>query len=134
VPWKDAKTHVLTHGLPYGSCVFEGQRIYGGKIYKLQDIPTGCSARAEALGMTIPFTKDEINQACIDAAAVQNIKDGYLRPVAFRGSEMMAVSAQATTSHVAVACWPWPSYFSPAEKAQRHPAGYLALEAPVGRN
>jgi branched-chain amino acid aminotransferase len=116
VPWKDAKTHVLTHGLHYGSCVFEGQRIYGGKIYKLKEHTERLFRSAEALGMTIPFTHDQINQACIDAAAVQNIKDGYLRPVAFRGSEMMAVSAQNTTIHVAVACWPWPSYFSPAEK------------------
>ena len=116
VPWKDAKTHVLTHGLHYGSCVFEGQRIYNGTIYKLKEHTARLFKSAETLGMTIPFTQDQINQACIDAAAVQNIKDGYLRPVAFRGSEMMAVSAQNTTIHVAIACWPWPSYFSPAEK------------------
>ena len=116
VPWKDAKTHVLTHGLHYGSCVFEGQRIYNGNIYKLKEHTARLFKSAETLGMTIPYTQDQINQACIDAAAVQNIKDGYLRPVAFRGSEMMAVSAQNTTIHVAIACWPWPSYFSPAEK------------------
>jgi branched-chain amino acid aminotransferase len=116
VPWKDAKTHVLTHGLHYGSCVFEGQRIYNGKIYKLKEHTARLFMSAETLGMKIPFTQDQINQACIDAAAAQNIKDGYLRPVAFRGSEMMAVSAQNTTIHVAIACWPWPSYFSPAEK------------------
>ncbi len=68
------------------------------------------------LGFKIPFSQDEINQACIDAAEVQGIKDGYIRPVAFRGSEMMAVSAQNTKIHVAIASWPWPSYFSPAEK------------------
>jgi len=116
VPWKDAKTHVLTHGLHYGSCVFEGQRIYGGTVYKLKEHTARLFFSAETLGMKIPFTQDQINQACIDAAAAQNIKDGYLRPVAFRGSEMMAVSAQNTTVHVAIACWPWPSYFSPAEK------------------
>jgi branched-chain amino acid aminotransferase len=116
VPWKDAKTHVLTHGLHYGSCVFEGQRIYNGTIYKLKEHTDRLFFSAAQLGMTIPFTRDEINQACIDAAAAQNIKDGYLRPVAFRGSEMMAVSAQHTKIHVAIACWPWPSYFSPAEK------------------
>src|SRR3954467_5677637 len=116
VPWKDAKTHVLTHGLHYGSCVFEGQRIYGGTIYKLKEHTQRLFKSAETLGMTIPFTHDQINQACIEAASVQNIKDGYLRPVAFRGSEMMAVSAQNTKIHVAIACWPWPSYFSPAEK------------------
>ncbi len=116
VPWKDATTHVLTHGLHYGSCVFEGQRIYGGTIFKLKEHTDRLFLSAETLGMKIPFTKDEINKACIEAAAVQGITDGYLRPVVFRGSEMMAVSAQNTKIHVAIACWPWPSYFSPAEK------------------
>jgi branched-chain amino acid aminotransferase len=116
VPWKDAKTHVLTHGLHYGSSVFEGQRMYGGTIFKLKEHTDRLFFSAETLGMTIPFTKDQINQACIDVCEANGITDGYLRPVAFRGSEMMAVSAQNTTIHVAVACWPWPSYFSPAEK------------------
>jgi branched-chain amino acid aminotransferase len=116
VPWKDAKTHVLTHGLHYGSCVFEGERIYGGTIYKLREHTERLFFSAEQLGMKIPYTVEQINQACIDAAAAQGITDGYIRPVAFRGSEMMAVSAQSTTIHVAIACWPWPSYFSPAEK------------------
>ena len=116
VPWKDAKTHVLTHGLHYGSCVFEGQRMYNGMIYKLKEHTDRLFASAETLGMKIPFTREEINQACIDVCKANNIVDGYLRPVAFRGSEMMAVSAQTTTIHVAIATWPWPSYFSPAEK------------------
>jgi len=116
VAWKDAKTHVLTHGLHYGSSVFEGQRIYGGTIYKLKEHTARLFNSAEILGMKIPYSQDQINQACIEAASVQNIKDGYLRPVAFRSSEMMAVSAQNTTVHVAIACWAWPSYFSPAEK------------------
>jgi branched-chain amino acid aminotransferase len=116
VPWKDAKTHVLTHGLHYGSSVFEGQRMYNGTIFKLKEHTDRLFTSAETLGMKIPFTRDEINQACIDVCKANGIVDGYLRPVAFRGSEMMAVSAQNTTIHVAVACWPWPSYFSPAEK------------------
>jgi branched-chain amino acid aminotransferase len=116
VPWKDAQTHVLTHGLHYGSCVFEGQRMYGGTIYKLKEHTERLFTSAETLGMKIPFTHDQINQACIDVCKANGIVDGYLRPVAFRGSEMMAVSAQNTTIHVAVATWPWPSYFSPAEK------------------
>jgi len=116
IPWKDAKTHILTHGLHYGSSVFEGERIYNGKIYKLKEHTARLFFSAETLGMKIPFTQDEINQACIAAAEAQNIKDGYIRPVAFRGSEMMAVSAQNTKIHVAIACWPWPSYFSPEEK------------------
>ncbi|HXS05511.1 MAG TPA: branched-chain amino acid aminotransferase [Rhizomicrobium sp.] len=116
IPWKDAKTHVLTHGLHYGSSVFEGERIYNGKIYKLKEHTARLFFSAETLGMKIPFTQDEINAACIAAAEAQDIKDGYIRPVAFRGSEMMAVSAQNTKIHVAIACWPWPSYFSPEEK------------------
>jgi branched-chain amino acid aminotransferase len=116
VPWKSAQTHVLTHGLHYGSSVFEGQRIYNGTIYKLKEHTDRLFFSAETLGMKIPFTPEQINQACIDVCRANGITDGYLRPVAFRGSEMMAVSAQNTTIHVAIACWPWPSYFSPAEK------------------
>jgi branched-chain amino acid aminotransferase len=116
VPWKDAKTHVLTHGLHYGSCVFEGQRIYGGTVYKLKEHTDRLFRSAEVLGMKIPYTRDEINHACIETAEANGIKDGYLRPVAYRGSEMMAVSAQNTTIHVAIATWPWPSYFNPEEK------------------
>jgi branched-chain amino acid aminotransferase len=116
VPWQDAKTHVLTHGLHYASSVFEGERIYNGKIYKLKEHTARLFFSAEALGMKIPYTQDEINAGCIAAAEAQGIKDGYIRPVAFRGSEMMAVSAQNTKIHVAIACWPWPSYFSPEEK------------------
>ena len=116
VPWKDARTHVLTHGLHYGSSVFEGQRMYGGTIYKLKEHTDRLFASAETLGMTIPFTREQINQACIEVCKANGIVDGYLRPVAFRGSEMMAVSAQNTTIHVAIACWPWASYFNPEEK------------------
>jgi len=116
VPWKDARTHVLTHGLHYGSSVFEGQRMYGGTIYKLKEHTDRLFTSAETLGMTIPFTREEINQGCIDVCKANGIVDGYLRPVAFRGSEMMAVSAQNTTIHVAIACWPWASYFNPEEK------------------
>jgi branched-chain amino acid aminotransferase len=116
VPWKEAKTHVLTHGLHYASCVFEGQRSYGGVIYKLKEHTARLFHSAEVLGMKIPFSQDQINQACIETAKANGIVDGYLRPVVFRGSEMMAVSAQNTTIHVAIAAWPWPSYFSPEEK------------------
>ncbi len=116
VPWRSAQTHVLTHGLHYASSVFEGERIYNGRIYKLKEHTARLFMSAETLGFKIPFTQDQINQACIAAAEAQGIKDGYIRPVAFRGSEMMAVSAQNTKIHVAIASWPWPSYFSPAEK------------------
>lgn len=116
VPWREAKTHVLTHGLHYASCVFEGERIYSGRIYKLEEHTRRLFESARMLGMKIPYTEDEINRACYAAAQVQGIEDGYLRPVVFRGSEMMAVSAQHTKIHVAVAAWQWPSYFDPKEK------------------
>jgi branched-chain amino acid aminotransferase len=116
VPWREAKTHVLTHGLHYGSSVFEGQRIYGGTIYKLKEHTDRLFMSAETLGMKIPYTAEQINQACIELCKANGIEDGYIRPVAFRGSEMMAVSAQNATIHVAIAAWQWPSYFSPAEK------------------
>jgi branched-chain amino acid aminotransferase len=116
VPWKSATTHVLTHGLHYGSCVFEGERIYGGHIYKLEEHTARLFESARIFGMKIPYTEEQISEATRQAAASQNILDGYIRPVAFRGSEMMAVSAQNTRTHVAIAAWQWPSYFDPKEK------------------
>ncbi len=86
VPWRDAKTHVLTHGLHYASCVFEGERIYSGRIYKLEEHTKRLFHSAEILGMKIPYTEDEINRACYQAAEAQSIVDGYVRPVAFRGA------------------------------------------------
>ena len=116
VPWREAKTHVLTHGLHYASCVFEGERMYGGTIYRLKEHTARLFESARILGMKIPYTEDEISRACLEACRSQGIVDGYVRPVAFRGSEMMAVSAQNTRIHVAIAAWQWPSYFNPAEK------------------
>lgn len=116
VPWREAKTHVLTHGLHYASSVFEGERIYAGCIYKLEEHTARLFESARILGMKIPYTPAEINAACNEAARVQGIQDGYVRPVVFRGSEMMAVSAQNTKIHVAIAVWQWPSYFDPATK------------------
>ena len=116
VPWREAKTHVLTHGLHYASCVFEGERVYEGRIYKLPEHTTRLFESARILGMKIPYTEEEISAACVEAARVQNIENGYVRPVVFRGSEMMAVAAQGTKTHVAIAAWQWPSYFDPALK------------------
>jgi len=116
VPWKDAKTHVLTHGLHYGSCVFEGERMYSGRIYKLKEHTERLFESARILGIKMPFTPDEINKACVEACEVQGYTDAYVRPVVYRGSEMMAVSAQQTKTHVAVATWSWPSYFDPETK------------------
>jgi len=116
VPWRDARIHVLTHGLHYASCVFEGERIYNGRIYKLDEHTHRLFESARIMGMKIPYTEDEINKACYEAARAQNIVDGYVRPVVYRGSEMMAVAAQNTKIHVAIAVWQWPSYFDPKEK------------------
>lgn len=116
VPWKQAQTHVLTHGLHYASCVFEGERMYDGRIYKLQEHTERLFESARILGITIPYTVEEINKACIEACEVQGYKNAYVRPVVYRGSEMMAVAAQQTKTHVAVAAWEWPSYFDPEAK------------------
>jgi branched-chain amino acid aminotransferase len=116
VPWRSAGTHVLTHGLHYASSVFEGERIYSGRIYKHKEHITRLFESARILGMTIPFTQQQIMDACYEAAKAQDITDGYVRPVVYRGSEMMAVSAQQTKIHVAIAVWQWPSYFDPAQK------------------
>lgn len=116
VPWRGAKTHVLTHGLHYASSVFEGERLYAGRIYKLAEHTARLFESARILGMTIPYSEEEISAACMEAAHAQNIEEGYVRPVVFRGSEMMAVAAQQTKIHVAIAVWQWPSYFDPALK------------------
>ena len=116
VKWTDAKIHVLTHGLHYASCVFEGERMYNGRIYKLAEHTSRLFESARIMGMKIPYTENEINAACIKACEVQGFVDAYVRPVVWRGSEMMAVAAQQTKIHVAIAAWQWGSYFDPKEK------------------
>ena len=118
VDWRDTKVHLLTHALHYGSGVFEGVRMYGGKIFKLEEHTERLFKSAEIMGFEIPFTADELNKAQYEACEINNITDGYLRPIAWRGSEMMGVSAQSNTIHVAVAAWEWPSYFSPELRAK----------------
>lgn len=116
VPWRDARVHVLNHGLHYASSVFEGERVYGGKVFKLNEHSARLQRSAELLGFSLPYTVDEINRATNEVVAKNNVVDGYVRPVAFRGSEMMAISAQKNKIHVAIACWSWPSYFSKEAK------------------
>jgi branched-chain amino acid aminotransferase len=113
VPWQDANVHVLTHGLHYASCVFEGQRAYGGAVFKLEEHTARLFNSARILDMAIPYSEAELNQANRDVLAANKIVDGYVRPVAWRGSEMMGVSAQANRINVAIAAWQWPSYFDP---------------------
>ncbi len=112
VPWREAGLHMLSHGLHYASCVFEGERVYGGAIFKLTEHTERLFASARALGFAPPYTPAEIDGACRQVIEALEISDGYVRPVAWRGSEMMGVSAQETKIHVAIAAWPWPSYFS----------------------
>jgi len=113
VPWRDANLHILSHGLHYASSVFEGERAYNGRIFKLREHTERLFYSARTLGFEIPYTLDEIDEACKATLTENDIVDGYIRPVAWRGSEMMGVSAQETRINVAIASWPWPSYFSP---------------------
>ncbi|NQV48231.1 MAG: branched-chain amino acid aminotransferase [Rhodospirillaceae bacterium] len=113
VDWRDAKVHVLSHALHYASSVFEGERSYAGNIFKLTEHTERLHTSAKTLGFEIPYTVQQINDACMETCAANNLIDAYIRPVAWRGSEMMGVSAQATKINLAIATWQWPSYFSP---------------------
>jgi branched-chain amino acid aminotransferase len=115
VPWKDATIHVLSHGLHYGSGVFEGERAYGGEIFKLTEHSQRLIDSAEILDMKIPYTVAEIDAACRETLKKQGFADAYVRPIAWRGSEMMGVAAQNTKINVAIAIWQWPAYFDPAQ-------------------
>lgn len=112
VEWRDAKVHVLNHGLHYASCVFEGERIYNKKIFKCDEHSARLHSSAKIMGFEIPFSVEELSKAKKEIAAKQNIIDGYMRAFAWRGSEKMAVSAQGNKIHAAIACWTWPPYYS----------------------
>ncbi len=116
IPWQEAKIHVLTHGLHYGSSVFEGERAYGGKIFKSEQHTARFRKSANIMDFDLPYTDDEINAAKDKVVELMGGGDQYVRPVAFRGSEMMAVSAQNNKIHVAIATWAWPSMFDPETK------------------
>ena len=116
VPWADAKVHVLSHGLHYASAVFEGERAYGGEVFKLTEHTERLHMSANILGFTIPWSTAEIDKATNDLLKRQVFQDAYVRPIAWRGSEMMGIAAQKNTIHLAIAIWQWPSYFDPAQK------------------
>ena len=118
VDWKDANLHILSHGLHYASCVFEGERIYNGSIFKLREHTERLIHSADRMGFKIPYSADEIDNACKEIIKIQKIENGYVRPIAWRGSEMMAISAQKNKIHFAVAAWEWGSYFDPKVKEQ----------------
>ena len=135
VNWRDAKIHVLTHAMHYASAVFEGERVYDGKVFKLAEHSQRLVDSAKLLDFEIPYSVAEINAATQAVVKANNIGDGYLRPIAWRGSEMMGVSAQSSKIHLAIATWVWPSYFSPEAKMKgirlqfadwRRPAPYTA--------
>ena len=117
-PWRDAKMHVLTHALHYASAVFEGERMYGGEIFKLEEHTRRLFRSAEILDFEIPYTVEEVNQACLATCAKNGLTDCYVRPIAWRGSETIGVSAQNAQIHLVIAVWEWPSYFKPEEKAK----------------
>ena len=116
VRWADAKIHVLTHALHYGSAVFEGERAYGGVIFELDAHTRRLHDSAKIIGFEIPYSVETINQACNELLVREDLSDAYVRPIAYRGSEQMGVAAQLTKIHVAIAVWDWPSYFKPEEK------------------
>ncbi len=111
VPWREAEVHVLTHALHYASSVFEGQRAYGGEIFALTEHSTRLKKSAELLGFEIPYSVEEIDQACRDTLEANNLEDAYMRPLAWRGSEQMGVSAQKAKIHLAISVWYWGAYF-----------------------
>ena len=111
IEWRDAKLHVLSHALHYGSSVFEGQRAYGGEIFKLREHSQRLLDSGKALGFNNPYSVEEIDQAAIDVVKANGLVDAYIRPVAWRGSEMMGVATKGSKVHLAVAAWEWPSYF-----------------------
>ena len=116
VDWAEARIHVLTHGLHYASCVFEGERAYGGEIFKLRQHTERLFDSARQLDFAIPYSMDEIDTVCRELLVLNDLSDAYVRPVAWRGSEMMGVSAQTNSINVAVAVWEWPSYFNPEQR------------------
>jgi branched-chain amino acid aminotransferase len=116
VAWADARIHVLTHGLHYASAVFEGERAYGGEIFKLREHTQRLHDSARLLGFTIPYGVAEIEDACRALLKKQGFEDAYVRPIAWRGSEQMGVAAQNNRINCAIAIWQWPSYFDPAQR------------------
>ena len=116
VDWKDAKLHLLSHGLHYASSVFEGERAYSGKIFKLNEHTERLLDSASQLDLNVPYTLSEIKAACCLVLEKNNLTDAYVRPIIWRGAETMGVSAPNSKIHCAIAVWEWPSYFSPEDK------------------
>ncbi len=118
VDWRSANIHVLTHALHYAGSVFEGERVYGGQVFKLREHTQRLLDSAITMGYTIPYSLQQLEEATMEVIRTQKIVDGYVRPIAWRGSEMMGVAAQNNKIHVAIAVWEWPSYFDPEAKTK----------------
>jgi len=138
VPWRDANVHMLSHAMHYASAVFEGQRAYNGEIFALSEHSERLIRSGEILGFTIPWTREQIDQASREALAANGMQDAYVRPIAWRGSEQMGVAAQKTKIHLGIACWEWGAYFGAEALAKglkleiapwRRPAPYTAPTA-----
>lgn len=129
VPWRDAKLHVLSHGMHYASAVFEGERAYAGNIFRLRDHSERLHNSARILGFDIPWTAAQIDAASQAVLEANGLTDGYVRPIAWRGSEALAVSATGTSTHLAIAAWPWPSYFG-AQRMQGIRVGLAEWKRP----
>ena len=118
IPWRDARVHLLTHALHYGSAVFEGERVYDGEIFKLTEHSQRLHDSAKGLDFEIPYSVAEIDKACREVVRANGLIDGYVRPIAWRGSEQMGVAAQATKINLAIAAWDWGSYFDPSARTK----------------
>lgn len=130
VPWREANIHVLTHGLHYASAVFEGERLYSGEIFKLREHTLRLIESGSMLDFEIPYSADEIDEGCRQAVAANNLTDGYVRPIAWRGSEQLGISAQNNTIHLAIAAWNWGSYFDKAERLRGIRVGLAQYRRP----
>ena len=134
-PWREANIHILTHAMHYASAVFEGQRCYGGTVFKLREHSERLVNSAKLLGFDIPWSLDQIDAATNETIVANGLSDCYVRPIAWRGSEQMGVAAQKTKPHLAIACWEWGAYFGDEALAKglrlnvapwRRPAPYTA--------
>jgi branched-chain amino acid aminotransferase len=118
VPWREANMHILTHALHYAGAVFEGERVYDGQVFKLREHTQRLIDSAKVMGYTLPFNVKQLEDATEEVIRAQKIVNGYVRPIAWRGSETMGVGAQTAAIHVAIAVWDWPSYFDPEARAK----------------
>ncbi|GAA0588729.1 branched-chain amino acid aminotransferase [Streptomyces crystallinus] len=119
VPWREARLHVLSHGLHYGGSVFEGERVYGGRVFKLHEHSLRLVASAREMGFTLPWSAEELDAATREVVAAAGLAEGYVRPVAWRGSDTLRLVAPGSSVHVAVAAWPWPTIFTEGPRGIR---------------